>query len=72
MANSLFYLLTELAYDKFQEELEDCKWFAAIIASGINDEEYLRGTEFYWHCTRIRLSPLFVLKAIVEYKRSIT
>lgn len=66
----MFYLLVDLARDHHNEDLEEVKWFAAIITSGIYDDVYLRGETFWWHCKQLRINPAFVVQLFNHYKET--
>lgn len=67
-SNDLLGLLTEVSFDQYNDELPECRLFAAIVVSGINDREYLNSDVFWWHCKQLRLNPSFVLKVLNGFK----
>ncbi len=69
--DKLFHLLLNLSLDEYSKIYIDEKaatgslrLFSAIIASGVQDRDYLSSEAFWHHCTRLRLTSSFVLAVI--------
>lgn len=69
--SSLFYVLVELASKQYNEAHKELRLIAAIVNSGINDEEYLNSESFWEHCSLLGLKDEFVTHCINSYKRSV-
>ncbi len=69
--SSFFYVLVELASKQHNEAHTELRLIAAIVNSGINDEEYLNSETFWRHCSLLGLTDEFVIHCINSYKRSV-
>lgn len=65
----IYKIILSLSQDAYCEDLEECKWIAAIVASGVDDVIYLDSNLFAWHCKLLRLHPKSILNLFRLYKR---